>query len=391
MTAFTLVRVHSSVISVTRKGKGMPGAEAVPVRMTIKRERKLRQIISAGTSPQRLVLRAKIILAAAAGNENAKIARDLGCGETTVREWRKRFAVHGIPGIFDRPRPGRPETHGPSVRLLIIATAASAPPDGESCWSQGSIACHLRGRGPDVSRATIGRVLAEAEVRPHKVRGWLNRADDPSFWVKAGAVCRLYLDPPPGTVLVSIDEKTGIQAKTRKHPDIPARPGHDARREWEYKRHGTVSIVAAMNVATGEVISQRIRRNDSVTFIRFLAMLDQHIAPGQRIHLIMDNGSSHTSKATRAWIAARHRFSVTYTPKHASWLNIIEQWFSILTRKLLRRGSFQSQEDLDRQITEFTIGYNETAHPWKWRYDAGAEHARYLQRHPDKAAVAKAA
>ena len=115
------------------------------------------------------------------------------------------------------------------------------------------------------------------------------------------------------------------------------------------------------------------------------------MAPGLRIHLICDNGSSHTSKATRAWLAAHPRFSVTYTPKHASWLNIIEQWFSILTRKLLRRGSFGSQEDLDRQITEFTIGYNKTAHPWKWKYDADAEHARYLQRHPEKASVSQAA
>ena len=146
-----------------------------------------------------------------------------------------------------------------------------------------------------------------------------------------------------------------------------------------------------MNVATGEVISRRIRRNDSVTFTRFLAMLDQHTAPGLRIRLIMDNGSSHTSRATRAWIAARPRFSVTYTPKHASWLNIIEQWFSILTRKLLRRSTFESQEDLENQITEFTIGYNTTARPWKWRYDADADHARYLQRHPDKNMLAEAA
>jgi transposase len=216
------------------------------------------------------------------------------------------------------------------------------------------VARHLRERGLPVSRATVGRVLADADVRPHKVRGWLNRADDPSFWARAGAVCRLYLDPPPGTVLVSIDEKTGIQAKTRTHPDIPACPGRDARREFEYARHGTVSIVAAMNVATGEVIGQRIARNDSVTFIGFLSMLDQCTAPGLRIHLIMDNGSSHTSKATRPWIAAHHRFTVTYTPRHASWLNIIEQWFSILTRKLLRRGDFTSRDDLETRITDFT-------------------------------------
>ena len=149
----------------------MPGPRAVPVRTTIKRERKLRQIISAGTSPQRLVLRARIILAAAAGDENAKIARDLGCSENTVRQWRKRFAERGIPGIFDRPRPGRPETHGPSVRLVIISAATSVPPDGESCWSQNSIARHLHKRGLEVSRSTVGRVLADAKVRRTRYAG----------------------------------------------------------------------------------------------------------------------------------------------------------------------------------------------------------------------------
>jgi len=234
-------------------------------------------------------------------------------------------------------------------------------------------------------------VLADADVRPHKVRSWLNRAGDPSFWVRAGAVCRLYLDPPPGTVLLSIDEKTGIQAKTRTHPDIPGTPGRPARREFEYVRHGTVSIVAAMNVVTGQVIAQRIARNDSVTFIRFLVLLGQCTPPHLRIHLICGNGSSHTSKATRAWIAAHPRFSATYTPKHASWLNMIEQWFSVLTRKLLRRGDFASREDLETRITEFTVSYNETAHPYQWKYDADADHARYLERHPRHANLAKAA
>jgi transposase len=359
--------------------------------MTIKRHRKLMQIISAGTSPQRLVLRAKIILAAAEGTPNAQIARDLSCSENRVRTWRGRFAVHGIPGIFDKPRTGRPETHGPSARLAVVAAATSVPPGGESCWSHTLLARHLQERGLGISPATVGRVLADADVRPHKVRGWLNRAGDPSFWARAGAVCRLYLDPPPGTVLISIDEKTGIQAKSRTRPDIPGAPGRPARREFEYVRHGTVSIIAAMNVTTGEVIAQRIRRNDSVTFIRFLAMLSQCTPPGLRIHLIMDNGSSHTSKATRAWIAAHSRFSATYTPKHASWLNMVEQWFSVLTRKLLRRGDFASREDLEAQITEFTVNHNETAHPYKWRYDADADHARYLERHPRHAHLAQAA
>jgi transposase len=353
----------------------------VSIRLTAKRRRKLEQIIRAGSSPQRLVLRARIVLAAAAGAANAAIARDLGCSVAVVRTWRRRFAVRGIPGLFDRPRCGRPETHGPSARLAVLAVATSVPPEGESQWSHVMIAGHLRERGLAISPATVGRVLGEAKVRPHKIRGWLNRADDPSFWLRAGQVCRLYLSPPPGTVLISIDEKTSIQAKARKHPGILARPGRDARREFEYIRHGTISIIAAMNVTTGEVIAERIHRNDSATFTGFLALLHQMIPPRLRIHLIMDNGSSHTSAATRAWLAAHPRFTATYTPKHASWLNMVEQWFGVLTRRLLRRGDFASRDDLETKIIAFTIRHNRNARPYRWAYDADAEHARYLERH----------
>jgi transposase len=356
-------------------------ARAVPIRLTIKRRRKLEQIVAAATSPQRLVLRARIVLAAAGGAANAAIARDLGCGVAVVRTWRGRFACRGIPGLFDKPRSGRPETYGPSARLAVVAVATSVPPDSESQWSRALIAGHLRERGLAISPATVGRVLAEAKVRPHKVRGWLNRADDPAFWIRAGQVCRLYLNPPPGTVLISVDEKTGIQAKSRKHPQIPARPGRDARREFEYVRHGTISIIAAMNVTTGQVIAERIEKNDSAAFTGFLAVLHQMIPPHLRIHLICDNGSSHTSAATRAWLAARPRFSVTYTPKHASWLNMIEQWFGVLTRRLLRRGDFASRDDLEAKITAFTIRHNKNARPYRWSYDADADHARYLERH----------
>lgn len=362
-------------------------AGAVPVRLTRKRRRKLEQIVRAGSSPQRLVLRARIALAAAENKANAAIARELGCSVAAVRTWRRRFACRGIPGLFDKPRSGRPETHGPSARLAVLAVATSVPPEGESQWSQRGIAVHLGERGLVISPATVGRVLAEAKVRPHKVRGWLNRADDPSFWIRAGQVCRLYLNPPPGTVLISVDEKTGIQAKSRKHPQIPARPGRDARREFEYVRHGTISIIAAMNVATGHVIAERIHRNDSATFTRFLAMLHQMIPGHLRIHLIMDNGSSHTSRATRAWLAAHPRFAVTCTPKHASWLNMIEQWFGVLTRRLLRRGEFTSRGDLETKITAFTIRHNKNARPYKWNYDADADHARYLERHAQHEAM----
>ncbi|WP_433411369.1 IS630 family transposase [Microtetraspora malaysiensis] len=347
-----------------------------------RRRRRLNKIISRHSSPQSLVLRARIIVLIA--DERlpvAAVAERLSTTETTVRKWRDRFAAGGIKGLVDLPRPGRPELYGPQVRLRVIACATSTPPEGQAAWTHTTIAAHLADTG--ISASQIGRILAEADLRPHRVRGWLNRLDDEQFWHLAGAVCDLYLNPPEGAVLLSVDEKTGIQAKSRKHPEIcarPGRPGHAARREFEYIRHGTVSILAAMDVLTGQILAERIDRNTSATFIAFLILLDQMIDPALDIHLILDNGASHTSKATRAWLAAHPRFTVTYTPKHASWLNMIEMWFSVLTRRLLRRGDFTSRENLMQQIDTFTIRHNATAQPYRWRYDARADHIRYLTR-----------
>jgi transposase len=276
-------------------------ARAVPVRLNRKRRRKLTQITAAGTSPQRLVLRARIVLAAAEGTANVQIARDLGCSEQTVRCWRGRFAMMGIPGIFGKPLPGRPETHGPSA----------------------------------------ARRRADQHRREDRHPGQVPPAPADPGQARPGRPPRVRVRP----------------ARHRLHP----------RRDERRHRRGH---------------RRADQENDSVTFIRFLAMLHQMIPPHLRIHLIMDNGSSHTSKATRAWLAAHPRFAVTYTPKRASWLNIIGQWLSLLTRKLLRRGDFTSPEDLEAKITAFTIRYNKKARPSKWSYDADADHARYLQRHP---------
>jgi transposase len=369
---------------------GHPASENL-IFLGYRRRCRLEGIVARPTSPQRMVLRANIVLLAAGRRPDEQIAAELGCHVHTVRKWRHRFAAGGMPGLADRPRCGRPEVHGPSTRLAVVATATSTPPDGESSWSHTMIAGHLGGNGLAISAATVGRILGEARVRPHKVRGWLNRADDDRFWAAAGAVCDLYLHLPDGTALISLDEKTGIQAKSRRHPGQPMRRGRDARREFEYVRHGTVSIIGAMNVATGEVIAERITRNDSAACIRFLRLLDQSIPPQLNIHLIMDNGSSHTSKLTRAWVTAHPRFQVTFTPKHGSWLNMIEQWFGVLTRRLLRRGEFTSRDDLENKITAFTVRYNKTARPYTWTYDADADHARYLERRKPAAATTRPA
>ena len=321
----------------------------------------------AGRSQVRTVVRARIVLAAADGTPNARIAADLQVGVDMVRKWRGRFAERGLAGLADAPRPGRPRQHGAGVRVQVVATATSAPPGPESTWSHRRIAEHLAGTG--ISPSQVGRILADCDVRPYRVRGWLTRKDDPLFWTRATDICNLYRNPPAGAVVLSIDEKTAIAARSRKHPGRPATPGRPARQEFEYVRHGTVSIVAALDVQTGQVVTKPIHRNDSATFQQFLTMLDTVIDPARQIHVVLDNGSSHVAKATRAWLAVHPRWHVHWTPVHASWLNQIELYFSALTRRVVRHGDFASRDDLINKIETYVIAKNTTAKPYRWTYD----------------------
>jgi transposase len=340
------------------------------IRLSRGRRRRLVRLSRRSTAPWQQVQRAKIILLAARKVPNAQIARQVGCGVDTVRAARRRYLSDGMRGMRDRPRSGRPLTYDIDVRLQIVAIATSTPPEPDSQWTHRTIAEHLADEdGNGISPSQIGRILAEADLKPHKVRGWLNRPDDQQFFTRAAAICDLYRNPPANTVLLSIDEKTAIQAKHRKRPTRPAGRGRPVRREFEYVRHGTVSLIAALNVVNGFVHPKIITKNNSVTFIDFLTELDQLIDTDKNIHLIMDNGSSHTSKATRAWLTAHPRITVTYTPKHASWLNIVEIFFSILTRRVLLRGEFTSRDQLAKRILTFITHYDRTAKPFRWTYD----------------------
>ncbi len=221
-----------------------------------------------------------------------------------------------------------------------------------------------------ISASQIGRILRQVDLKPHLVRGWLTRPPDPAFFIKASEIRAVYRTCPPFAVVLSVDEKTGITARSRKHPDQPERPGRRARRDFEYIRHGTVSIVAALNVHTGQILTEKINRNDSDTFVKFLRLLDQTFPSQTQIHLVLDNGASHTAKKTRAWLARHPRFHIHWTPKHASWLNQVEIFFSTLTRRMLRRGQFTSRQDLADRIDTFVLAYDEhNAKPYRWTYD----------------------
>ncbi|MGW7529701.1 IS630 family transposase [Streptomyces sp. NPDC054783] len=330
----------------------------------------LERLADLRTAPFGQVHRASVILALAEGMSNAATARAAGRHVDTVRSWRKRFTAERLAALVDRPRPlGRPRLSAED-KLQVITTATAQPPTADTVWTHRLLSDHLRRSGLAVSASQVGRILACVDLKPHLVRGWLTRPADPEFFTRAADVCALYRTCPANAVVISVDEKTGITAGSRKHPDQPGSPGQRTRREFEYIRHGTVSIIAALNVHTGQVLTERIDRNNADTFIGFLRQLNESIPAGTGIRLVMDNGSSHVAKKTKTWPATRPRFNIHHTPEHASWLNQVELFFSALNRRLLRRGQFASRDELAAAIDTFVLAYDEhDAKPYRWTYD----------------------
>jgi transposase len=252
-------------------------------------------------------------------------------------------------------------------RLRIVTAVTEEPPDPDSHWTVRAVADKLASE-VGISASQVWRILDDLDLKPWQTRSWLT-SHDPAFWDKAADVCGLYLDPPDNALVLSVDEKTGMQAKSRTNPTKPARPGLTERREFEYRRHGTAALFAALDVHSGEVIHDTKARNRSEDFIEFLELLDSHTPAELTLHLVLDNGASHVSKQTKTWLAAHtDRFVVHHTPTHASWLNQVELFFSILGRRLLKRGEFKSVDDLVNRISAFITDYNHTAKPFKGTY-----------------------
>ena len=344
--------------------------KAAPVTLDADTRSELERRVRAGTCPQREAKRARIILLAAQGVSSRRIAMEVGMHESHVAMWRQRFLADGLDGLADTARPGRPVTYGHDDRVMMAALACLQrdPDDPVATWTYAELAEECHRHGIAVSESQLWRILDDLDIKPHKVRGWLNRRDDPEFWDRVHDVCGLYLNGPENAIVVSVDEKTGIQAKERVAATIPAAAGRAGRYEFEYRRHGTVSLLAAMNVHSGEVLGTDIAQNNSVTFTGFLEHIDGEVPPSLDIHLVMDNGPSHTSKETRMWLAVHPRFVAHYTPKHASWVNMVELFFSIITRKVLKRGNFSSRDDLVSKLMRYIVSYNETAKPFAWTY-----------------------
>lgn len=283
--------------------------------------------------------------------------------------WRSRFEKDRLAGLKDAPGRGRPRTYGHDERLRVVAKATSKPPDPETHWSHRLLAEAL---APElgISASHVGRILADLDIKPHLIRGWITREDNPEFWERAADVCGLYLSPPENALVLSVDEKKAIPAREPAKPTQPVAPGRPARKESEYVRHGVLdTLFTALEVHSGQVRAAEASSNSAPNFIGFLEDIDRSVCSDLDIHLVLDNGSSHVAKATKTWLAEHPRFHAHYTPTHASWLNQVELFLSILQRQILKRGEFSSVEDLVTKIKAFIVEYNRRARPFRWTYD----------------------
>lgn len=330
--------------------------------------RELERIVRSRKAERRAVERARIVLAAADGRSAARIASEVGCSERTVWKWRRRFEEDGLVGLRDEARPGRPLVHGPQTRARLIALACTRPsvtPEGlrRDRWTHRELA-----EAVGMSESQAHEILRAAEIKPHLLEQWVMSELGPDFDAQAAEVCGLYLDPPAGTLVVSLDEKTGIQAKAPTRPDVQAQSAKPARREHEYSRNGTQNLFAALRVHTGEVSAMPAKTRNRFDLLRFLDQLETEIPAGRQVIAISDNLSTRTTQEVTDWLADHPRWRFVFTPKHASWLNQVEIFFSILARRLLKRGSFTSETDLAQQMLAFVETYNQTARPFNWTY-----------------------
>lgn len=342
-------------------------AHATRIVLLGRERRTLKRVVRAQTSEQRYVLRARVVLGASLGQNNSEIADELCCDVKTVRKWRDRFAAHRLEGLWDAPRSGRPSEFTASQRHEVFAAVVGPPPFPYARWTVDLLANHLEEQGivTSISRETLSYWLRSADLKPHRLKYWLT-SKDPDFKRKKDAIVDLYLNPPRDGVVLCVDEKTSIQALERKHPDLPSQPHRHRRIEFEYKRHGVANLIAAFNIATGAVIGECVEKNNSTAFIRFVRRL-MKLYPRGKIYLVLDNGTTHRSKETQAFLGRHPRLVPVFTPTHASWLNQVEIWFSLLSRQALRNVSFKSKNELKARILAYIDRYNETAHAFEWK------------------------
>jgi len=311
----------------------------------------------------RLSLRSKIILDWRDGLTFQQSADRRNVSEMTINKWRSRFAENGIEGLKDSSRTGKPTTYSEADKNRVINLACSKPGNGKNRRSQQDIA-----EETGISQSKVSIILREADIRPHKTAYWCGKSPDPDFEAKMMEIVALYLDPPSNAMVISVDEKTQIQALDRTQPELPLKKGKVRRLTNTYKRNGIVNLMAGLAVHSGEITAETVEKNDSETFLKFLKKLDRKYR-NVELHIIMDNLTTHKTRRVKEWLNRKRKFHAHYTPTYASWLNQIEIFFNILSRDVLNDGVWNSKKQLIDQIMLYIKNYNqEKAKPFQWTY-----------------------
>ena len=357
--------------------RGRPKAELV---LSPEEREELERWVRRPRSAQALALRARIVLLAAEGQSNLAVADRLDIKPQTVGKWRRRFVSLRGAGLLDEPRPGAPRTvQDEVVERVVVKTLESTPKDATH-WSTRAMAesCGL-------SQSTVARIWRAFGLQPHRSETF-KLSKDPLFVETVRDIVGLYLDPPQRALVLSVDEKSQIQALDRTQPLLPMRPGQAERRTHDYMRHGTTSLFAALNVASGQVIGRCQARHRSREFVKFLNTIEAQVPGDLDIHLIMDNYGTHKTPAVQRWLTKRPRFHVHFTPTSASWINQVERWFALLTQKQIKRGSHRSTKALRDAITGYLATYNANPRPFSWTKTADqilSSVARFCMRTSD--------
>ena len=312
---------------------------------------------------KRYVDRAKVILLSSQGKTIDQIMQQTALSRRAVNKWRQRFKSLGMDGLKDAPRSGKKPIITQEQKLLVIQKACSKPEGGYTNWSQSRIAKEI-----GISQSKVFQILKESDLKPHKIEYWCGKSPDPEFEAKMINIVGLYMDPPENAIVLCVDEKTQIQALDRTQPLLPLKSGHPKRLTATYKRNGTVSLIAALAVHTGEITAKTVKSNNAVNFLKFLKKLDR-MYRGKKLHIIVDNLSVHKNKEVKKWLEGKRKFRIHYTPTYSSWLNQVEIWFNILTKDVIKGGIWKSSAQLASQLMEYVETYNKTkAKPFEWTY-----------------------
>ncbi len=353
------------------------GRPIPPLIVTLEERETLERWIRRPKTAQALAQRARVVLACAEGKTNTQVSAQLKLCKPTVGKWRARFLASGLDGLLDQPRPGAPRTIGDSdVERVLTLTLETTPLDATH-WSTRSMA-----RRAGLSQSAISRIWRAFALQPHRSESF-QLSNDPLFIEKVRDIVGLYLTPPDNALVLCVDEKTQVQALDRTAPLLPMRPGQIERRTHDYRRHGTTSLFAALDVKTGQVIGRCQRRHRSVEFRKFLDRIDDAVPVELDVHLILDNYATHKTALIRSWLAKRPRYHIHFTPTHSSWLNLVERWFAALTEKQLRRGVHRSTRELEQAIYRYTELQNQEPKPFIWTKTADeilANVARFCKR-----------